>query len=146
MAQDFKKVYKSQVTDSAGTLLTADSNDALIGIRLTNITTSAITVDVWFDVAGAGSTASIVYIADDLSIAPKSSVELIQGGAKMVMQSTDELHAQASAADSCAIWVSYVDAISSQGGIIWLKRKTKMVLYILVKKVPKMVSLPIKSL
>ena len=113
MAHDFKKVYKSQVTDSAGTLLTADSNDALIGIRLTNITTSAITVDVWFDVAGAGSTASIVYIADDLSIAPKSSVELIQGGAKMVMQNTDLLRAQASAATSCAIWVSYVDAISS---------------------------------
>ena len=113
MAQDFKKAYKSQVTDAAHTLFTADSNDAIIGIRLTNITTSAITVDVWIDVAGAGSTLSIVYIADDLSIAPKSSIELIQGGAKMVMQSTDELHAQASAATSCAAWVSYVDAISS---------------------------------
>ena len=113
MAQDFKKAYKSQITTGDATLLTADSNDAIIGIRLTNITTSAITVDVWIDVAGAGSTLSIVYIADDLSIAPKSSVELIQGGAKMVMQSTDELHAQASAATSCAAWVSYVDAISS---------------------------------
>ena len=113
MAQDFKKAYKSQITTGDATLLTADSNDAIIGIRLTNITTSAITVDVWIDVAGAGSTASIVYIADDLSIAPKSSIELIQGGSKMVMQSTDELHAQASAATSCAAWISYVDAISS---------------------------------
>ena len=113
MAQDFKKAYKSQVTTGDATLLTSDSNDAIIGIRLTNITTSAITVDVWIDVAGAGSTASIVYIADDLSIAPKSSVELIQGGAKMVMQNTDLLRAQASAATSCAVWVSYVDAISS---------------------------------
>ena len=113
MAQDFEKAYKSQITTGDATLLTADSNDAIIGIRLTNITTSAITVDVWLDVAGAGTTASVVYIADDLSIAPKSSIELIQGGAKMVMQSTDELHAQASAADSCAAWVSYVDAISS---------------------------------
>ena len=113
MAQNFKKAYKSQITDGDATLLTADSNDAIIGIRLTNITTSAITVDVWIDVAGAGSTLSEVYIADDLSIAPKSSVELIQGGAKMVMQSTDELHPQASAATSCAAWVSYVDAIST---------------------------------
>ena len=113
MAQDFKKAYKSQITTADATLLTADSNDALIGIRLTNITTSAITVDVWLDVAGAGTTASVVYIADDLSIAPKSSVELIQGGAKMVMQNTDLLRAQASAATSCAAWVSYVDAISS---------------------------------
>ena len=113
MAQDFKKAYKSQITTGDATLLTADSNDAIIGIRLTNITTSAITVDVWVDVAGAGTTASIVYVADDLNIPPKSSVELIQGGAKIVMQNTDELHAQASAATSCAAWVSYVDAISS---------------------------------
>ena len=104
MAQDFKKAYKSQITTGDATLLTADSNDAIIGIRLTNITTSAITMDVWFDVAGAGSTASIVYIADDLSIAPKSSIELIQGGAKMVIQNTDLLRAQASAATSCAAW------------------------------------------
>ena len=113
MAQDFKKAYKSQVTDAAHTLFTADSNDAIIGIRLTNITTSAITVDVWVDVAADGTTASIVYLADDLSIAPKSSVELIQGGAKMVIQSTDLLRAQSSAATSCAAYVSYVDAISS---------------------------------
>ena len=113
MAQDFKKAYKSQITTGDATLLTADSNDAIIGIRLTNITTSAITVDVWLDVAGAGTTASVGYIADDLSIAPKSSIELIQGGAKMVMQNTDLLRAQASAATSCAVWVSYVDAISS---------------------------------
>ena len=113
MAQDFRKAYKSQVSNSAHTLFTADSNDAIIGIRLTNITTSAITVDVWVDVAADGTTASIVYLADDLSIAPKSSVELIQGGAKMVIQSTDLLRAQASAATSCAVWVSYVDAISS---------------------------------
>ena len=113
MAQDFRKAYKSQVSNSAHTLFTADSNDAIIGIRLTNITTSAITVDVWIDVAGADTTASIVYIADDLSIPPKSSVELIQGGAKMVIQSTDLLRAQASAATSCAAYVSYVDAISS---------------------------------
>ena len=112
MAQDFEKAYKSQVTTSAHTLITSNSDDAIIGIRLTNITTSAITVDVWVDVAAAGSTASIVYIADDLSIAPKSSVELIQGGSKLVIQNTDLLRAQASAATSCAAYVSYIDAIS----------------------------------
>ena len=112
MAQDFEKAYKSQVTDSAHTLFPSNSDDAIIGIRLTNITTSAITVDVWVDVAAAGSTASIVYIADDLSIAPKSSVELIQGGAKIVIQRTDLLRVQASAATSCAAYVSYIDAIS----------------------------------
>ena len=113
MAQDFTKDYKSQVTNSAHTLRTANSNDALIGIRLTNITTSAVTVDVWIDVAGAGTTASIVYLADDLQIPPKASVELIQGGAKIVMQSTDLLRIQSSAATSVAAWGSVVDAISA---------------------------------
>ncbi len=113
MAQDFTKDYKSQVTTAAHTLRTANSNDALIGIRLTNITASAVTVDVWIDVAGAGSTASIVYLADDLSVPPKSSVELIQGGAKIVIQNTDLLRIQSSAATSIAAWVSVVDAISA---------------------------------
>ena len=85
----------------------------MVGIRLTNITTSAVTVDVWIDVAGAGTTASIVYIADDLSIPPKSSVELIQGGAKVVIQNTDLLRIQASAATSVSAYVSYVDSIST---------------------------------
>jgi hypothetical protein len=85
----------------------------LIGIRLTNITTSAVTVDVWIDVAAAGTTASVVYLADDLQIPPKSSVELIQGGAKIVIQTTDLLRIQASAVTSIAAWVSVVDAISS---------------------------------
>jgi len=70
-------------------------------------------VDVWIDVAAAGTTASVVYIADDLSIPPKSSVELIQGGAKIVIQSTDLLRVQASAATSISAYVSYVDAISA---------------------------------
>ena len=68
MAQDFERVFKSQVTSSAHTLLTSNSDDALIGIRLTNITTSALTVSVWIDAAGAGSTASIVYLAKDLGL------------------------------------------------------------------------------
>ena len=113
MAQDFTKDYKSQVTNSPQTLRTANSNDALIGFRLTNITASTVTVDVWIDVAGAGSTASVVYLADDLSIPPKSSVELIQGGAKIVIQNTDILRIQSSAATSIAAWVSVVDAISA---------------------------------
>ena len=112
MAQDFEKAYKSQVTTSAHTLFTSNSDDAIVGIRLTNITTSAITIDCWVDVAAAGSTASIVYLADDLSIAPKSSVELIQGGSKIVIQSSDLLRVQAGTADSCAAYVSYIDAIS----------------------------------
>ena len=66
-----------------------------------------------FDVAAAGTTASIVYLADDLSIPPKASVELIQGGAKIVMQNTDLLRIQSSEATSVAAYISVVDAISA---------------------------------
>jgi hypothetical protein len=72
MAQDFTKDYKSQVTDSAHTLRTADSNDALIGIRLTNITASAVTVDVWIVLlkiqsSAATSIAAWVSVVDAIS-------------------------------------------------------------------------------
>ena len=83
MAQDFERVFKSQVTSSAHTLLTSNSDDALIGIRLTNITTAALTVSVWIDAGGAGSTDSIVYLANDLGLPQKASGELFQGGAKI---------------------------------------------------------------
>ena len=113
MAQDFERVFKSQVTSSAHTLLTSNSDDALIGIRLTNITTAALTVSVWIDAGGAGSTASIVYLAKDLGLPPKASVELIQGGAKINMLSSDVLKAQSSATNSVAAYISYIDSIST---------------------------------
>ena len=68
---------------------------------------------MWIDVAAVGATADVVYIAKDLSIPPKSSVELIQGGAKIVMQNTDLLRVESSAATSIAAYVSVVDAISA---------------------------------
>jgi hypothetical protein len=46
MAQDFVR-YSAQATNSASTIFTANSNDAVIGIRITNIVASAITIDVW---------------------------------------------------------------------------------------------------
>ena len=112
MAQDFEKAYNSQVSTAATTLLTSNSDDALIGIRLTNITSVACSVDVWIDVAGGGTTASIVYLAKGVSLAPSASVELIHGG-KVVIQNTDVLKAVSTHANSVAAWVSYVDAIST---------------------------------
>jgi hypothetical protein len=113
MAQDFTKAYSSQISTSDTTLVTSNSDDALIGIRLTNITSSAVKVSVWIDVAAGGTTASIVYLAKDISVPPKASIELIQGGAKVVIQSGDLLRAVSTGADSVAAWVSYVDAIST---------------------------------
>ena len=108
MAQDFES-SGVQITNSATTILTANSDDAIVGLRLANILTSAVTVSVF--ILEGGSTTR--YLVKDLSIPPASSVELIQGGEKVVMQNTDVLKAQSSAASSVDAWVSFVDSIST---------------------------------
>jgi hypothetical protein len=109
MAQDFESTG-SQITDTETTLLTANSDDAIIGLRLTNVTASTVTVDVYIDKGGAGTDR---YIAKDLSIPPASSVELIQGGAKVVLQNGDVLYGLADTATSVDVWLSRVDSIST---------------------------------
>ena len=53
-----------------------------------------------------------VYIAFDLSIPPNSSVELVQGGAKFVLNPGDVINASASEATAADVVTSVVDAIS----------------------------------
>jgi hypothetical protein len=82
----------------------------VIGVRVTNTTAAAIAIDVWVSVTGSTDR----YIAKDLSIPPASSVELVTGGAKFVMQNTDVLKVQSSdTATSADVYVSVVDSISA---------------------------------
>jgi len=108
MAQNFTR-HAAIATTSEATVFTSNSNDAVIGIRIANIITSAITVSVWISVGGSATR----YIVKDLSIPPASSVELIQGGSKFVMQSSDVLKVIASASSGAHVYVSVVDAISA---------------------------------
>ena len=111
MAQDFES-KGVLVTDSETAILSGseiDSDDAIIGLRLCNILTTAITMDVYIDKNGAGTD---YYLCKNLSIPPTGSVELIQGGAKVVVQSGDDVYGLCGTASGCHVWVSYVDAIS----------------------------------
>jgi hypothetical protein len=108
MAQDFVR-YSAQATNSASTIFTANSNDAVIGIRVTNTTAGAITIDVFVTITGPTDR----YIAKGLSIPPSSSVELVTGGAKFVMQNTDVLKVESDTATSADVYVSVVDSISA---------------------------------
>ena len=47
MAQDFRNVLNRNVGTGAATLLSAGDYDAVIGIRVCNILTNAITVDIY---------------------------------------------------------------------------------------------------
>ena len=108
MAQDFESTG-ILVTNSETAIYTSNSDDAIVGLRLANILTTAITMDVYIDLAGGGTN---YYICKKLSIPPASSVELVQGGAKMVIQSTDVVYGLCGTANGCHGWISLVDAIS----------------------------------
>ena len=108
MAQDFESTG-ILVTNSETTIYTSNSDDAIVGLRLANILTTAITMDVYVDLAGGGTN---YYLCKNLSIPPASSVELVQGGAKMVIQSTDVVYGLCGTANGCHVWISLVDAIS----------------------------------
>ena len=109
MAQDFESTGVL-VTNSETAILTSNSDDAIVGLRLANILTTAITMDVYIDLAGGGTN---YYICKNLSIPPASSVELIQGGAKIVLNTTDVVYGLCGTANGCHVWISYVDAIST---------------------------------
>ena len=111
MAQDFRNNIQRNVDVSGGTpptLVTGGDYDAVIGIRCCNTSASAITASVYIVNGG-----NDYFLAKDVSIPPNSAIELIQGGAKVVLESGDVLKAYSSAATSLDIITSFIDAISS---------------------------------
>ena len=118
MAQDFERAGAADssgdvaIGTTARTILTSNSDDALIGIRLSNIVTSTIKADVYITSSASGGSADS-YIVKNAPIPSGGSLELIDGGAKIVLQSGDVLKAKSDTADSLNVWVSFIDTISS---------------------------------
>jgi len=108
MAQDFERNIARNVGTAAVTMRTADSDDALIGINIANVTTSQINMDVFIN---DGS--NDYYIVKDAPIPAGSALQVLDGGAKVVMQASDVLKVQSDTASSADVWVSVVDTISS---------------------------------
>ena len=107
MAQDFRNAVARAQGTTAASILTAGNYDAVIGIRCTNILTTTIKVDIYVVRSSAN-----YYIAKDTPIPPGGSIELIQGGAKIVLVSGDVLTHDCDTASGLDIWVSYIDTIS----------------------------------
>ena len=118
MAQDFERAVVADgsgdaaIGTTARTIITANSDDAVIGIRLANILTQTIQADVYITSTASGGSADS-YIVKNVSIPQGSSIELIDGGAKVVLQSGDVLKAKSDTANSLNVWVSYIDSIST---------------------------------
>ena len=107
MAQDFESTA-TQITNSETTLLTANSDDAIVGIMIANVATSQINVEVYIN-----DSSNDIHLVKDAPIPVGSSLQVLDGGAKIVMQSGDALKVKSDTASSADVWVSVVDAIST---------------------------------
>jgi len=106
MAQDFTR-YKARLTGtSAATLFTANSNDTIVGISVANVTGSAVNASVFIN-----DGTNDFYLVKDAPI-PSGSLQVLDGGAKVVVQSGDILKVVSNTASSLDTWISTVDAIS----------------------------------
>ena len=119
MAQDFERaVAKDSSSDinigtTARAVFDCDSADAIVGIRMANVITSQITVDCFVRTAAAGGSDLDVYLIKNAPIPSGSSLELIDGGSKIVLQNGDQLFVKSNTDASLNCYVSFVDAIST---------------------------------
>jgi hypothetical protein len=108
MAQNFRRYTSNDIGTAAATLFTADSYDTVVGISVANITASAVTASVYIN---DGS--NDIYLIKDAPIPSGSALQVLDGGAKFVVQSGDALKVISDTASSLDVWVSTVDAIST---------------------------------
>jgi hypothetical protein len=108
MAQNFRRYTSNNVGTSAATIFTADSYDTIVGISVSNVTTSAINVSVYIN---DGS--NDIHLVKDAPITAGGALQVVDGGAKFVVQSGDALKVISDTASSADVWVSAVDAIST---------------------------------
>jgi len=108
MAQDFRNNLQRNVGTSPVDLVVGGNYDAVIGIRICNTTTSAVLASC--QIVNGGNDH---FLAKNVSVPPNSAIELIQGGAKIVLESGDTLKAQSDTASSLDIVTSFIDTISS---------------------------------
>jgi len=108
MAQNFRRYTSNDVGASAATIFTADSYDTVVGISLANVTASAVNVSVYIN-----DGTNDIYLVKDAPIPAGSQLQVLDGGAKYVVQSGDALKVVSDTASSVDVWVSTVDAIST---------------------------------
>ncbi len=118
MAQDFERAVAKDSTsdinigDSAVAVFDSNSDDAIVGIRMANIISSQIEVDCFVRTNAAGGSDLDVYLIKNAPLPAGSSLELIDGGSKIVLQNGDQLFVKSNTDASLNCYVSFVDAIS----------------------------------
>jgi len=110
MAQNFRNYLTRETGTSAVDALggAADSFDTLISIRMANITTSTINVEAYIRRSSAN-----YYLIKNAPVVSGGSLELIDGGSKIVLASGDQLYVKSDTAASLDTVVGAVDDIST---------------------------------
>jgi len=108
MAQNFRRHVFNNVGTSPETIFTADSNDTIVGISVANVASATINVSVYITSGG-----NDIHLIKDTPIVQGSALQIIDGGARFVMQNTDALKVVSDTASSADVWVSAVDDIST---------------------------------
>jgi hypothetical protein len=108
MAQNFTN-FKETVGSGATDLLTATTNDTLIGLRCANILLTPIVIDVWIFVNGVGT----YYFVKNATLGVGASLELMNGGSRLNLQNNDVLRASTDTTGGMSVIGSVVAAISA---------------------------------
>ena len=111
MAQNFRRYTLNTVGTVAQDFPDGsnfDTYDAIVGIMLSNVHTSAINVSCYIN-----DGTNDIYLVKDAPIPVGGSLQVLDGGAKFVVQSGDRLYVVSDTASSLDVWVSAVDAIST---------------------------------
>lgn len=108
MAQNFRRYINRNIGTSATTIFTADSYDTIVGVNISNTTGSAVNASVYIT-----NTALDYYLIKNAPIPAGSALQVIDGGAKIIVQSGDALKIVSDTATSLDTVVSTVDDIST---------------------------------
>ena len=108
MAQNFRRHTANAVGTSAVELFQSNGFDCVVGISLSNVLGTAINATAYIN--DGSNNISIITTA---TIPTGSSLQVLDGGAKFVMQNGDRLFVQSDTASSIDVYVSIVDDIST---------------------------------
>ena len=111
MAQNFQRTLNQNITLLASPKVlraATTTNDAIIGVRCTNASGSSVDITVM-----VVNSATDYHIIKSAPIPTGGSLELIDGGSKVVLQTGDSVEAYASVASAVDIILSVVDSIST---------------------------------
>ncbi len=114
-ATEAEGANSSIITD--GVTITGTPGQAGAKVVITTSSTTASTLYYYCTAhSGMGNSITVTnvhYIIKDAPIPSGSSLQLLDGGAKMVVQNGDRMFFQSSTASSLDVWVSRVDSIST---------------------------------